>query len=95
MRLRRDLTSASHDTLRSRWLFGTRARILKRGLEGGHLPGRVGPEGLWQCNGYCPFTKFCWPKGVPRSDDLRQRLHAKITIVQNVRVKATGQPGAA
>ncbi len=65
--------------------IATRARILKRGLDGGHLPGRVGPEGLWQCNGYCPFTRFCWPRGVPRPDELRKKQRAKVIAIRRAR----------
>jgi hypothetical protein len=63
-------------------LVGTRARILKRGLDGVNLPGRVGPEGLWQCNGYCPFTKFCWPKGVPTPEELRKKKRARVIAIR-------------
>lgn len=61
----------------------TRARLLKRGLDGGRLPGRVGPDGLWQCNGYCPFTNFCWPKGVPTSEALRQTRDFQVKIIRH------------
>lgn len=45
-----------------------RARLLKRGLEGGELPPQVEEEGRWQCWGYCPFSYHpdCWgPDGPP------------------------------
>jgi len=47
------------------WLV-PRLMKLKKALEGGPLPERVQGEGLWQCRGYCPFTKICWPEGVPK-----------------------------
>lgn len=47
------------------WLI-PRLKKLKKALEGGELPERVGSEGWWQCRGYCPFTKICWPEGVPK-----------------------------
>ena len=59
-----------------------RTRVLKRGLDGGTLPARVGPDGLWQCNGYCYFTKFCWPKGVPTPDELAQSEQAKVRTIR-------------
>lgn len=45
------------------WLV-PRLKKLKGALEGGKLPERIGSEGVWQCDGYCPFTKICWPKGI-------------------------------
>ena len=59
-----------------------RAKVLKRGLSGGKLPSRVGPEGLWQCNGYCPFTKFCWPNGVPTAEELSEKEQAKARAIR-------------
>lgn len=64
-----------------------RAKVLKRGLEGGRLPARVGPDGLWQCNGYCEFTSFCWPKGVPTRQQLRERERAKVKAIRRARAK--------
>jgi len=46
------------------WLV-PRLKVLKAALEGGKLPKRVASEGVWQCDGYCPFTDDCWPKGCP------------------------------
>lgn len=59
-----------------------RARVLKRGLDGGKLPSRVGPDGLWQCNGYCHFSKFCWPKGVPTPEELQAREQAQVRAIR-------------
>lgn len=54
------------------WLV-PRLKKLKEALEGGKLPEKVDSEGIWQCNGYCPFTKFCWPKEVPKASELKKR----------------------
>ena len=62
------------------WLV-PRLRKLKDALEGGHLPPRVGPDGLWQCNGYCSFTKRCWPKGTPSAAALRRKENDTREIV--------------
>ena len=48
------------------WLT-PRLTVLKKGLDGGKLPEKVDKEGIWQCDGFCPFTRICWPKGVPKS----------------------------
>ena len=53
------------------WLV-PRVRKLKASLDGSGLPPKVGSDGLWQCNGYCSFTKRCWPKGVPSAASLRR-----------------------
>jgi CRISPR/Cas system-associated exonuclease Cas4 (RecB family) len=65
----------------------TRAKILKGGLADGKLPSRVGPEGLWQCNGYCAFTQACWPKGVPTPEELRRREEAKVRAIKRAVAK--------
>jgi CRISPR/Cas system-associated exonuclease Cas4 (RecB family) len=67
-----------------------RAKVLKRGLDGGKLPARVGPEGLWQCNGYCPFTNFCWPKGVPTPEALREKQQAKVKWIRRALARKEG-----
>jgi hypothetical protein len=59
-----------------------RTRVLKRGLDGGKLPARVHPDGLWQCNGYCYFTKLCWPNGVPTPEELEQKEHAQVRAIR-------------
>jgi len=68
-----------------RWLV-PRIEKLKVAFNGGKLPERVGPDGLWQCNGYCPFTKFCWPEGVPSLKNLEENKKVK----GNSTLKATG-----
>lgn len=47
------------------WLV-PRLKELKEALEGGKLPERTDSKGIWQCDGYCPFTNLCWPKGIPK-----------------------------
>ncbi|MDP2659712.1 MAG: PD-(D/E)XK nuclease family protein [Dehalococcoidia bacterium] len=51
-----------------------RARILKRGLEGGELPPQIGEEGRWQCWGYCPFSHHmdCWGLAGPPERNRRE-----------------------
>lgn len=68
------------------WLV-PRIRELKVAFDGGKLPERVSSDGLWQCNGYCPFTKFCWPKGVPKPCELKEREEAKTNAI----LKAMGR----
>ncbi len=68
------------------WLV-PRIRELKIAFDGGKLPERVGSDGLWQCNGYCPFTKFCWPKGVPKPRELKEKKEAKTNAI----LKALGR----
>jgi len=54
------------------WLV-PRLKKLKAALDSGELPEKVEGEGLWQCEGYCPFTNYCWPKGVSKLRDLRRK----------------------
>jgi hypothetical protein len=57
-----------------------RARLLKQGLEGGELPPQVGPEGRWQCWGYCPFSHHpdCWgPDGPPERNHRETREESR------------------
>ncbi len=68
------------------WLV-PRLKKLKTALDGGNLPERVKSEGLWQCNGYCHFTKRCWPKGVPAPSELKEKEEAKKDAV----LKAMGR----
>ena len=69
------------------WLI-PRVRKLRASLEGLALPPRVGPDGLWQCNGYCSFTNRCWPKGVPTAAALRRgEERAKEIVLRAVRRK--------
>ena len=76
------------------WLV-PRVKTLKAGLEGGSLPDKVGPEGLWQCNGYCSFTERCWPRGVPQPAELgRKQAAARDAIVKAVRRKRSAAPAA-
>jgi len=58
------------------WL-APRVKKLRAALDGGHLPPHPGPDGLWQCKGYCSFTDLCWPKGVPAPNELRRKDEAK------------------
>jgi hypothetical protein len=58
------------------WLV-PRVKKLRAGLDGGPLPPRAGPDGLWQCNGYCSFTDRCWPQGVPKPEQLRSQERAR------------------
>ena len=76
------------------WLI-PRVKKLKDGLEEGRLPQRVGPDGLWQCNGYCSFTERCWPRGVPSPAKLRREQEAaRDAIVKAVRRKRSTAPAA-
>jgi hypothetical protein len=69
------------------WLV-PRVKKLKEGLEEGRLPERAGPDGLWQCNGYCSFTERCWPTGVPSPAELRRREEkAKDAVLRAVQRK--------
>ena len=68
------------------WLV-PRLKKLKAALNGGKLPKKVGSEGIWQCDGYCPFTKFCWPKGVPKPSELKKKEQAKTNAI----LKALGK----
>lgn len=68
------------------WLV-PRLKKLKTALDGGKLPERAGSDGVWQCNGYCPFTEFCWPKGVPAASELKKKEDAKTDAV----LKALGR----
>ena len=73
------------------WLW-PRVRKLRTALDGGPLPPRVGPEGLWQCKGYCSFTKQCWPDGVPPAAQLRREDDAKRkAIIRAVRKRSERQ----
>lgn len=58
------------------WLV-PRLKKLKEAQDGGKLPDRVNSDGVWQCDGYCPFTSFCWPNGVPKPWELKKREEAK------------------
>jgi len=68
------------------WLV-PRLKKLKTALNGGKLPKKVGSDGVWQCDGYCPFTNFCWPKGVPKPWELKRREEARIDAI----LKALGR----
>jgi len=68
------------------WLV-PRLKKLRVALDGGKLPPKVGSEGVWQCDGYCPFTATCWPKGVPKSWDLKRKEETKTDAV----LKAMGR----
>jgi CRISPR/Cas system-associated exonuclease Cas4 (RecB family) len=68
------------------WLV-PRLKKLKEALDGGKLPDRVNSEGVWQCDGYCPFTSYCWPKGVPKPWELKKREEAKTDAI----LKALGR----
>jgi len=68
------------------WLV-PRLKKLKVALNGGNLPEKANSDGVWQCNGYCPFTKFCWPNGVPRASELKQKERAKTDAI----LKALGR----
>jgi len=68
------------------WLV-PRLKKLKDALNGGKLPKKVGSDGVWQCDGYCPFTNFCWPKGVPKPWELKRREKARIDAI----LKALGR----
>jgi len=61
-----------------------RARILKAALDGGTLPERAGPDGLWQCS-WCSFPEQCWPKGIPTPSELRTRNETKLQFIKKAR----------
>ncbi len=71
-----------------------RARLVKRGLDGGELPPQVGDEGRWQCWGYCSFSHHpeCWgSKGPPErnrrepKDESRKRAIRRSYAQRNAR----------
>jgi CRISPR/Cas system-associated exonuclease Cas4 (RecB family) len=68
------------------WLV-PRLKKLKTALNGGKLPEKVGSEGVWQCDGYCPFTSYCWPNGVPKPWELKKKEEAKTDAI----LKALGR----
>jgi hypothetical protein len=68
------------------WLV-PRLKKLKEALNGGKLPEKADSEGVWQCNGYCFFTKLCWPEGVPTVSELKRREKAKTDAI----LKALGR----
>jgi len=68
------------------WLV-PRLKKLKAALEGGKLPPKADSEGIWQCDGYCPFTKLCWPDGVPKTSELKKKEEAKTDAI----LKALGR----
>lgn len=76
------------------WLV-PRVKKLKAALDGGRLPAKVGPDGLWQCNGYCSFTERCWPRGVPTPEGLRRKERAaRDAVLKAVRRKRSTAPAA-
>ena len=68
------------------WLV-PRLKKLKEALEGGKLPEKADSEGVWQCDGYCPFTSLCWPKGVPKPWELKKKEEARTDAI----LKALGR----
>jgi CRISPR/Cas system-associated exonuclease Cas4 (RecB family) len=68
------------------WLV-PRLKRLRAALDGGRLPERVSSDGVWQCQGYCPFTRLCWPKGVPTPWELKKREEARTEAI----LKALGR----
>ncbi len=58
-----------------------RMKNLKTAMDGGKLPGKANSEGVWQCNGYCPFTELCWPNGAPKPWELRKREDARTKAI--------------
>lgn len=68
------------------WLV-PRLKKLKTALDGGKLPEKAGSDGVWQCNGYCPFTKLCWLEGAPKASELKKKEKAKTDAV----LKAMGR----
>jgi CRISPR/Cas system-associated exonuclease Cas4 (RecB family) len=66
-----------------------RARVLKAALDGGPLPERVEPDGLWQC-AWCSFPSLCWPKGVPTPDELKRCNEAKVRAIKQTRAAKEG-----
>lgn len=75
------------------WLV-PRLKKLRAALDGGRLPERVNSEGVWQCDGYCPFPRLCWPKGVPKPWELKKREEAKTSAVLKAlgRLRPEAQP---
>lgn len=72
------------EVMESKKLLGwmvPRIMKLKIAFDGRKLPERVGSDGLWQCDGYCPFTKLCWPKGVPKPRELKEHEEAKTNAI--------------
>lgn len=62
-----------------------RARLLKRGLEGGELPPQVEEEGRWQCWGYCPFShhRDCWgPPGPPERNRRETKEESRKRVIR-------------
>ena len=59
-----------------KWLV-PRVTQLKTALSGGKLPPKAHSDGLWQCNGYCSFTSYCWPDGVPKRTRPAKKEEAK------------------
>jgi CRISPR/Cas system-associated exonuclease Cas4 (RecB family) len=77
------------------WLV-PRVKRLRAALEGGRLPPRVGPDGLWQCGGYCSFSERCWPRGVPSREELRRKEEAAHkAVLRAVRRRRAEEPAAA
>ena len=68
------------------WLI-PRLKKLSVALDGGKLPDRVNSDGVWQCDGYCPFTSLCWPRGVPKPWALKKKEEVKTDAV----LKALGR----
>ena len=68
------------------WLV-PRMKKLKQAQDGGKLPERASSEGVWQCDGYCPFTSYCWPRKVPKPWELKKREQTKTEAV----LKALGR----
>jgi len=62
------------------WLV-PRLKKLKTALNGGKLPEKAGSEGVWQCDGYCPFTSSCWPDGVPKASELKKKEKARTDAI--------------
>ncbi len=68
------------------WLV-PRLKKLSEALDGGKLPDRADSDGVWQCDGYCPFTDQCWPNGVPKPCVLKKKEEAKTDAI----LKAMGR----
>lgn len=68
------------------WLV-PRLKKLRDARNGGKLPDRANSSGVWQCDGYCPFTGYCWPHGVPKPWELKKREEIKTDAV----LKAMGR----
>lgn len=71
------------------WLV-PRLKKLREALDGGKLPEKANSEGVWQCNGYCSFTSFCWPKGVPKPWELKKQEEVRTDAI----LKAMGRRAA-